>query len=201
MSAPAPAPAPVPNSRGVQRRLDILDAARALFTETGFRGATMAAIAGRAGVTHAGLLYHFASKEDVLEAVLTDARDRGRSIIAADERPGADHLDALENLVAKNAGDPAWSRLFSVLLGESVALDHPLRERMAERYDSIGESLAGHLRTLRTEGGAWSDDEVAGVARVLMAVMDGLQFQQLTGARSAMSADFALVVEAVRRSL
>jgi AcrR family transcriptional regulator len=48
----APAPAPVPNSRGVQRRLDILDAARALFTETGFRGSTMAAIAGRAGVPH-----------------------------------------------------------------------------------------------------------------------------------------------------
>jgi AcrR family transcriptional regulator len=191
---------PVPNSRGVRRRADILDAARLVFAEVGFRGATMAAIAARADVTHAGLLYHFATKEDVLEAVLADGSERGRSIVEAG-REGADHLEALEQLVALNASDPGWSRLFSVLLGESVSPGHPLRDRMAERYDAISASLAAHLRSLRTEGGSWSDDDLDGLARVLLAVMDGLQFQQLTGARSAMTGDFALLVEAVRRSL
>lgn len=194
------APGPVPNSRGVRRRKDILDAARAVFAEVGFRGATMAAIAARAEVTHAGLLYHFATKEDVLEAVLADGSERGRSIVEAG-RGRSDHLEALEQLVALNASDPGWSRLFSVLLGESVSPGHPLRDRMAERYDGISASLAAHLRSLRTEGGAWSDDDVDGLARVLLAVMDGLQFQQLTGARSHMTDDFGLLVEAVRRSL
>ena len=198
--APVAAPAPVPNSRGVRRRLDILDAARAVFSEVGFRGATMAAIATRAGVTHAGLLYHFATKEDVLEAVLADGSDRGRSIVESGDAL-SDHLDALQQLVARNADDPVWSRLFSVLLGESVSPGHPLRDRMADRYDAIAASLSSHLRSLRTPDGAWSDDDLDGVARVLLAVMDGLQFQQLTGARSAMTDDFALLVEAVRRSL
>jgi AcrR family transcriptional regulator len=192
----------VPNSRGVQRRHDILAAAREVFAEVGFRGASMAAIATRADLTHAGLLYHFASKEDVLEAVLSDERERGLSLLhAADNDTESDHLTALESLVARNATDPAWSRLFSVLLGESVTLDHPVRQRMADRYDAISAGLGDHLRSLRTSESAWSDDDLDGVARVLIAVMDGLQFQQLTGARSAMSDDFALLVAAVRRSL
>lgn len=192
----------VPNSRGVQRRHDILAAARGVFAEVGFRGASMAAIATRAELTHAGLLYHFASKEDVLEAVLADERERGLLLIhAAGNGTEADHLTALESLVAQNAADPAWSRLFSVLLGESVSLDHPLRQRMADRYDGIASGLGDHLRSLRTSRSSWTDDELDGIARVLIAVMDGLQFQQLTGARSAMADDFALLVAAVRRTL
>jgi AcrR family transcriptional regulator len=192
----------VPNSRGVQRRHDILAAAREVFTEVGFRGASMAAIATRADLTHAGLLYHFASKGDVLEAVLSDERERGLLLLhAAENGAESDHLSALEALVAQNAADPAWSRLFSVLLGESVALDHPVRQRMADRYDAIAAGLGDQLRSLRTSGSVWTDDDLDGVARVLIAVMDGLQFQQLTGARSEMADDFALLVAAVRRGL
>jgi AcrR family transcriptional regulator len=172
-----------------------------VFSEVGFRGATMAMIAARAGITHAGLLYHFDSKDDVLEAVLSEVSDRGREILGGDAPVAPDHLDALRYLVEQNVEDEDWSRLFSVLLGESVTLDHPLRGRMAARYDLITDGLAGHLRALRGDDSQWTDEELQRVARILVAVMDGLQYQHLTGARSSMPGDFSFLVDTIRAGL
>ncbi len=218
------------NVRGVRRRAEILRAARAVFAEAGYRGATMAAIAARAGVTHAGLLYHFASKEALLEAVLADeagrqtellrvgAADTGASrprraaaddgLDADDGRDAAgtsgDALDRLRALVARNEAEPEWARLFSMLLGESVSPDHPVRQRMAERYDTVSEGLARTLgelaRALHPDALA-SAAELRGLARLLLAVMDGLQYQSLTGSAVDAERDFALMAELVRSRL
>ncbi len=60
--------------RAENKRL-ILEAAEAVFAETGFKGATTAAIAARAGVPKANLHYYFPTKEElyrsVIERVLT----------------------------------------------------------------------------------------------------------------------------------
>ena len=57
-----------------QTRARILGAASSVFTERGYRGATLDAIARAAELSRAGLLHHFASKEELLLALL-DARD------------------------------------------------------------------------------------------------------------------------------
>ncbi len=49
----------------------ILDAALAVFSATGYRGATLAEVAERAGMTKPNLLYYFRRKEDIYLAVLT----------------------------------------------------------------------------------------------------------------------------------
>jgi TetR/AcrR family transcriptional regulator len=51
----------------------ILDVAREEFAEHGFRGARLAEIARRAGLSHPTLLYHFKSKEDLYGAVIAAA--------------------------------------------------------------------------------------------------------------------------------
>ena len=60
--------------RAENKRL-ILEAAEVVFAETGFKGATTAAIAARAGVPKANLHYYFPTKEElyrsVIERVLT----------------------------------------------------------------------------------------------------------------------------------
>lgn len=204
------------NARGVRRRAEIVAAARSLFSEVGYRGATMAAIAVRAGVTHAGLLYHFETKEAVLEAVLDDERGRADELVRPDGAPGADgpvaadgepadahldHLDRLRALVARNVADPEWTRLFSLLLGESVAVDHPVRSRMAERYDGLTERLAVALGDLAEPGARPGEAELAGLARLLLAVMDGLQYQSLTGSGVDVEREFALMTDLVRARL
>ena len=51
----------------------ILRVAREAFAEHGFRGARLADIASRAGLSHPTLLYHFKSKEDLYSAVIAAA--------------------------------------------------------------------------------------------------------------------------------
>ena len=52
--------------RGVERRARILDAALELFAEQGFILTSLPMIAELVGITHAGTLHHFGSKEGVL---------------------------------------------------------------------------------------------------------------------------------------
>lgn len=56
--------------RGRIRREAILDAAMELFAEQGFVLTSLPMISVKVGITHAGILHHFGSKEGVLRALL-----------------------------------------------------------------------------------------------------------------------------------
>ena len=62
------------HAKGEDRRQRILTVAERLLARNGWRNTSLAQIAKEAGVTPAGLLHHFESKEQLLNAVL-DARD------------------------------------------------------------------------------------------------------------------------------
>src|SRR5690625_2440207 len=78
-------------AKGEDRRQRILAAAERLLAHNGWRTTTLAQIAREAGVSAAGLLHHFASKEQLLHAVL-DARDADDNAHA--DRSG-DHIDEI----------------------------------------------------------------------------------------------------------
>ncbi len=59
-----------PGRIGKRNRARILQAAEALFAERGFSGATMAAIAARAGLPKANLHYYFGTKQALYRAVI-----------------------------------------------------------------------------------------------------------------------------------
>ncbi|MEU3612083.1 ScbR family autoregulator-binding transcription factor [Streptomyces sp. NPDC006872] len=56
--------------RAVRTRRAVLVAAAAVFAEVGYEAATIAGILARAGVTKGALYFHFASKEELAQAVL-----------------------------------------------------------------------------------------------------------------------------------
>ncbi|WP_432148397.1 TetR/AcrR family transcriptional regulator [Streptomyces sp. bgisy029] len=163
-------------ARSEERRAEILRATLEVIAERGYRGATLGAVAERVGLTQQGLLHYFPTKEALLVAVLED-RDRwdtgGRG-----STDGAWRLELLGSLVEYNAMRPVIVRTFSALLGESVTEDHPAREFFTRRY---GQVRAGMAATLRAEYG----DTLPGglsperAAVLLVAVMDGLQYQWL----------------------
>ena len=64
-----------PSSRGAARKKSIIEAATRMFARTGSRGTTLGEIAAEVGVSQAAVVYHFGTKEELLNAVL-DNRDR-----------------------------------------------------------------------------------------------------------------------------
>ncbi|WP_069769049.1 TetR/AcrR family transcriptional regulator [Streptomyces sp. LUP30] len=159
-------------ARSEERRAEIVRAALAVIAERGYRGASMAAVAERVGLTQQGLLHHFPTKDALLVAVL---RERDQWDAVPDTRW---RVDLLASLVEYNAMRPGVVQTFSALLGESVTEGHPAREYFTERYTRVRASMAAALRTEygdRLPNGLTPER----TAPLLVAVMDGLQYQWL----------------------
>ncbi|MGH2988232.1 MAG: TetR/AcrR family transcriptional regulator, partial [Solirubrobacterales bacterium] len=90
-----------PQARGEARREAILDAAVKLFARNGFRGTGILGLAEEVGITHAGVLHHFGSKERLLLAVV-DRRDREQAALIERlrARRGLEALRAIEWIAA-----------------------------------------------------------------------------------------------------
>ena len=88
-------------------RARILEAALRLFAEVGYHAATNAVIADAAGLTRGAMLYHFASREELVEAAIAHIEVRRARLFeqaaAAPALPGVDAAD--------HAIDVYWSML------------------------------------------------------------------------------------------
>lgn len=121
-----------------ETRGKILDAAEALFSERGFRGTTMAAVAREAGVSK-GLAYHyFAAKEDLLEEIVVERLEGALRPVetAGDETSAIEVIErvvdgALERARARPEATRLWLSL--VLQPESVAVVLRAKQRLAPR--------------------------------------------------------------------
>lgn len=159
-------------TRSGERRAEIVRAALEVIAERGYRGASLAAVAERVGLSQQGLLHHFPTKDALLVAVLEE-RDKWDAV-----PNGSWRVDLLASLVEYNAMRPGIIQTFSALLGESVTEGHPAREYFTDRYTRVRASMAVALRT------EYGDRLPNGLspertAPLLVAVMDGLQYQWL----------------------
>jgi AcrR family transcriptional regulator len=166
-------------AKGRAKRSEIVEAATALFGEVGYRSASLREIAARCGISHPGLLHHFASKELLLQAVLERRDQVDAQGIGLDESRGADTLARIVALVGRNAERRAIVELFATLSAESVAPDHPAHAYFVERYRNVVVILA-RAYTEAAEDGVLADGiDPEDAARELVALLDGLQVQWL----------------------
>lgn len=136
---------PARATRKSQRtRARILEAAMRLFAEIGYHAATNAVIAEAAGLTRGAMLYHFATREELVAAAIAHidvARARLLEAAAAEPAPGID--------AAEHAIDVYWALLqqppfvaFAEL--EAAARTDPmLRERLAGAQSAFDHAQLG----------------------------------------------------------
>src|SRR5438094_8647200 len=103
-------------AKGEDRRQRILAVAQRLLTSNGWRATTLGQIAREAGVTPAGLLHHFESKEQLLHAVL-EARD---AYDHSHRDESSDILQQLEHVAERFRRAPHLIGMFVVLLVENL---------------------------------------------------------------------------------
>jgi AcrR family transcriptional regulator len=188
--------------KGKRSREAILEAAIPLFAQQGFRGASLASIASAAGLTQAGLLHHFRSKEELLLGVL-DQRDHddGKRLSSMSPGPGLDYVDRLEELVEHNATAPELVRLFTTLVGEGTSDEHPAHEYFVDRYQRLRARALRTLREGQASGEIRADADLETLVPIFFAVMDGLQIQWLLDPSIDMVASFETFAQLVRDHL
>lgn len=167
-----------PQARTAGRSRAILAAAMNVFGANGYNKGTLAEVAEQVGMTHAGVLHHFGSKEGLLIALL---RYRDGEAVAGvgprDQVEGPPFLAHLMQTVQQNTERPGAVQTYAVLSGESVTDGHPAQGYFRDRFQVLREKLTGVLD--EATGHRADPDRVRDAANALIAVMDGLQLQWL----------------------
>ncbi|EHI12854.1 TetR/AcrR family transcriptional regulator [Mycolicibacterium thermoresistibile] len=158
-------------AKGEDRRQRILAVAERLLARNGWRNTSLAQIAKEAGVSPAGLLHHFESKEALLNAVL-DARD-------ADDDAHADRSGDLIAEIARVAERfdraPHLVGTFTVLLVENIQPEAPLHDRMLARQRAAIDIVADLIRRGQESGRYRSDFDAATKAVEIIAFVNGME--------------------------
>jgi AcrR family transcriptional regulator len=148
---------------GTRRRL--LDAAAAVVRSDGPRALTLDTVAAQAGLSKGGLLYHFATKDALVEALVED------------------WLDDFEAEVVKGTAERTWALAYARACA--------LRRSAAERATDVALLVAmagdpGGLEAVRSRYATWQDRLVADApdavdATLVRLAADGLWFADLLG--------------------
>jgi len=159
-------------AKGEDRRQRILSVAERLLARNGWRNTSLAQIAKEAGVTPAGLLHHFESKEQLLNAVL-DARDADDEI-HADYQSG-DLIAELSRVPERFERAPELIGTFTVLLVENIAPDAPLHDRMHKRYSDAVDIVTDLIKRGQSDGQFRPDFDASSKAVEILAFITGME--------------------------
>jgi AcrR family transcriptional regulator len=160
------------------RREQIVRAGLAAFSSAGFYGASVRDIAERAGLSQAGVLHHYPSKERLLEAVLGWRDDRSRRQLG---EPAPEGIDLIRRLVAWPAAARTRElvQLDVLVSAEGTAADYPVHGYVLERRAQTLEMVRGAFERAVATGHLRPGIDSTTAARTMLALVDGLQLQWL----------------------
>ncbi|MDF9277932.1 TetR/AcrR family transcriptional regulator [Arthrobacter sp. EH-1B-1] len=168
-----------PYKAGDARREAILEAAIEHFSQWGYFNSSMPKIAAEVGLTKAGLIHHFGSKEALLSAVLELRDQRAVSAFFAEDFRN-DPLRYFRQVAAQaafNESQPGLTQMFTILAAESSNEEHPAHEFFRQRYANIIEHTSALLDKMVAAGTLLPGTDVRQVASEMLAVVDGFTIQ------------------------
>lgn len=156
-----------------ERKDQILDEAIRILGQRGYYGFTVQDLAKRCGLSNAGLLYYFGSKDLLLVAALDELERRETALIepqlrralGPDQGPSA-VIDLIRALSQIGVSDPEVLRLDVVLRAESLDRTHPAHATFLSRekrlIDLLSKAVASYVPAPRV------------TARRISAMLDGM---------------------------
>jgi TetR/AcrR family transcriptional repressor of nem operon len=153
----------------------ILDSAERLVQSRGFNGFSYADIAAELGITKASLHYHFASKAELGQAVITRYTARFVEQLAMIESAadaGPDRLKAYADLYADHVHEQKLG-LCGMLAAELQTLPGPMRQAIVTFFDAVEGWLERVLDQGRADRSLHFDGASAEIARAIVALLQG----------------------------
>ena len=175
-------------AKGQAKRQEIVDAALLVFGRSGYHSSSLREIAKRVNLTLAGLMHHFAGKEELFTEVLRQRDARVQE--AAGDVSEFTLLEQMRKVVAYNQTTRGLTSLYTVISAEATDSEHPAHEEFARRYADTANSARAVLDDAQRDGIIRADIDTAHAARLIAAVMDGLQQQWLLDESVDMTAAF-----------
>ncbi len=167
---------PARYAKGLAKREEILTTALDVIARTGYGRTSLRELASAVGLSQAGLLHYFSSKEDLFAEILRkrDQVDYDRS---APETGTA--IGALTSIVRHNTEVPGLVQLYARFSVEATEDAHPAHEAFVRRYEEVRELLAGEIRERQAAGTLPSELDARRISNLIIAATDGLQTQWL----------------------
>jgi len=166
-------------ARGRATRAAVLSAARALFAQQGFKRASLKAIADAAGITDAGLLFHFPTKNDLLLAVIAEGDREERVVLNSlmDRHVGAAALERLAAWGKELERDAALTALDVTLSAEHLQEASQTNRYYVARYNRLRKQLGAIFKAARDAGDFKANTDPLQEAVLMIAALDGLRLQ------------------------
>jgi AcrR family transcriptional regulator len=166
-------------AKGVAKREEILERALEVIAREGYRGASVKVLADAVGLSQAGLLHYFDSKEELFTEIVRK-RDE---VDIANYRPSPDGdrevvlRDGYVEIIRHNSDVPGLVELYSRMAVDAVDPQHPAHRFFLERGRQLRAVFAEELASSLEARGLSGEVESETLARILQAVADGLQLQ------------------------
>ncbi|WP_051196488.1 TetR/AcrR family transcriptional regulator [Jonesia quinghaiensis] len=171
---------------GRKRRSEILEHAFTHFARYGYHGASLREIAAHTGVSHAGLRYHFKTKEDLLLAVLAQREQIGTDLVALDELPEEPSEEQAWELVQRFVSlmklsfeHPGFIELFITQAVFAADKTHPANGFFSRRYKTMRAEYTQGLHAIKAAGLLKPEISPEAAAVALIGFLEGLQIQWL----------------------
>jgi len=184
-------PRPARYAKGLAKREEILTTALDVIARTGYRGTSVKELANAVGLSQAGLLHYFSSKEELFAEILAK-RDEVNQHAAAER--GESVIEGLVSIVRHNADVPGLVQLYAQFSVEASDPGHPAHEVFVERYARVRDLLATDIAAGKEAGTLSSTIDPAVAAGLLIAAADGLQTQWLLDPEVDMAAHLSSLV-------
>ena len=152
-------------------RSGLLDAAVAVFNESGYDATSVSALAARLGLSKAALYHHFSSKEEILETALSEALDGLEGVIVRTQSvvPSERLAAVLEGAVRVLA-----AHLPAVTLLLRVRGNSEIERRALERRRAFDQQVTGIVRAAQEEGTVRDDVDASVATRLLFGMVNSL---------------------------
>lgn len=163
-----------PYAKGVAKREEILRTALVVIAHNGYGRTSVRELADAVGLSQAGLLHYFTSKEELFAEILRERDQVDRRAYGTD---AAHVVETLVQVMRHNAEVPGLVQLYARLSSEATDPEHPAHDYFAARYANLRAEIADGIRAQQEAGDLVRHVDPEKLATVMLAVSDGLQTQ------------------------
>jgi AcrR family transcriptional regulator len=173
--------------RREETREKLLRAAYSVFATHGYDRATVDEIVREAGFSKGAFYVHFESKEDLFWAMLEGRieylQDTMRQALDTTQSVAENHRRILQAIFALDKKDKQWPAVFVEFLANATRNER-VREKLSDMYDRWHRFTIEMLEEGRRAGRVREDRDLAFMASVTMALIEGTLMQSRFAPRS-----------------